>query len=122
MLKKYCILLGLAFCIAACNSAKAPPSTTNLSSNDANLKLVDIPQETNEVVLEANNTGLNEEEEYRYQAFMKQGDAQYEAGSYREALNLYRKAENIAPERIDKSKMVACLKALQVPSTRRAKK
>ncbi|MEL6636083.1 MAG: hypothetical protein AAFW73_08885 [Bacteroidota bacterium] len=67
------------------------------------------------------STGTAAEKQYRFEAFMTQGDARFAAGDYRGALEFYRKAEATLPERADKAKMVACLKALQTPSTRSSK-
>lgn len=87
------------------------------------------PEASSSATITAAPTVLNEspkeltpEQQHQFDALVKQGDANYESGNFREALNFYKEARNIAPDQLGKSKLIACIKAMQEPSTRRADK
>jgi len=115
-------LLIVLNCFLACKTSDTPVQKTT-PTEISTAVVSPEPSESKSAtasVSSTTDTDLSQEEAYRVKAFLKQAEAQYAAGAYREALQFYKKAESIAPDQVDRAKMIACLKAMQEPSTRRS--
>lgn len=105
--------LVLTLCFSACKTSDSPqsestPATTANASVNAAATTAPAP--------------LSKEDQHRFQALLKQGDHHYASGNFREALNFYKKAQALAPDQLGNEKLIACIKAMQEPSTRRKSK
>ena len=115
MLKSIATSLLLVCLIFGCKTSDSTPEQTATSVREQNMDTREVSTTTSA----NNNTGeLDREAQHQFDAFVKQGDSNYAEGKYREALNFYKKAQNLAPNQIGNDKLIACIKAMQEPSTR----
>lgn len=112
-MQTYLTIVSLCFCLFfSCKTSDSPQSES--------------PQETvstdSTPTLTSETAPLNKEEQHQFDGLLKQGDANYASGNFREALHFYKKAQAMAPDQLGNEKLIACIKAMQVPSTRRKSK
>ncbi len=112
MLKSIVSSLLLICLIFGCKTSDSPQSQTSTPVEEQ--RQSSLTQSTPVLTTE-----LDQETQHKFDAFVKQGDTNYAEGNFREALNFYKKAQSIAPNQLGNDKLIACIKALQEPSTRR---